>query len=261
MKIVTFNLRYEWQGADGANAFIHRAGFIYDKIVKERPSVIGFQEVVPQALTLLRRMLTEYEFFGGMRTERHDGEGVYFAFLREDLVALGGDVFWLSPTPYLPGSRFAEQSKLPRVGVYLRLAARASGEIYHLFNLHLDYISEEAARLGLTAALDYIASRGACIDRDRTVILGDFNVTPESPALAPLAACAWLADATADLGGSFHDFDRRKNAAGEREDVKIDYIFLSRALLARAAGASLWRDEDGGIYLSDHYPIALLLGD
>lgn len=259
MNIVTFNLRYEWQGGDKENAFIHRAGFIYDKILREKPAVIAFQEVVPQSLTLLRRMLTEYEFFGGMRTERLDGEGVYFAFLREELTSLGGEVFWLSPTPYLPGSRFEVQSRLPRIGVYLRLAVRASGEILHLMNLHLDYISEEAARLGLTAALDYITARGDGIDRARTVILGDFNVTPESTALAPLAGCDWLYDATAGLSGSFHDFGRRRNAAGEREDAKIDYIYLSCALRERVREVSLWQDEDSGIYLSDHYPICLQL--
>ena len=35
MKIVSFNLRCVWQG-DGINAFIFRAGMIYDKIMRDQ---------------------------------------------------------------------------------------------------------------------------------------------------------------------------------------------------------------------------------
>lgn len=255
MKIVTFNLRCEWCGADGANDFVHRAGFIYNKIRCEQPSVIAFQEVVPQSLELLKRTLTEYEFFGGMRTAELSDEGLYIAFRREEFHLLGADVFWLSPTPYVPGSRFPEQSFLPRIGVYVRLAVRESREIFHFFDLHLDCLSPQTASLGLRAALAYIDSRSDCIDTERTVIMGDFNIPPDSPALAPLAERNWLYDATHSVGGSYHAFGTRKNQEGEREDMRIDYIIASCALRDRIAEVSPWQDEKNGIYLSDHYPI------
>ena len=56
MKIVTWNLRCQWKEVDGVNAFIHRAGFIYEKTMQELPDVIAFQEIVPQSLELLQRM-------------------------------------------------------------------------------------------------------------------------------------------------------------------------------------------------------------
>ena len=77
MKIVTWNVRCPWKHADGNNAFIHRAGFIYDKIMQEKPEIIGFQEVVDKSLELLKRMLPEYEFCGVMRSKNYDGEGVF----------------------------------------------------------------------------------------------------------------------------------------------------------------------------------------
>ena len=258
MKIVTFNLRCEWRG-DGQNAFIHRAGLIYDKIMEKRPSVIAFQEVIPQSLEVLRRLLPEYEFFGGMRTERHDGEGLYTAILKDELLPLGFDLFWLSPAPHAVGSRFENQSIFPRVGVYTRLVDKESGEIYSIFNLHLDYLSPDAAASGLACALDYIHGRGSFVDADRTIILGDFNVMPDSPALAPLRAEAWLYDVTETLGPTFHAFGMRKNERGEREDVKIDYIFASTALRARIGEVSIWQDEHAGIYLSDHYPVCVTI--
>ena len=44
MKITTFNIRCKFD-TDGINSFVHRAGFIFHKIQKEKPDVIAFQEV------------------------------------------------------------------------------------------------------------------------------------------------------------------------------------------------------------------------
>ena len=57
LRIVTFNLRCVWQGHDGINDFIHRAGMVYDKIMLVLPDVILFQEMIAPHLTLLRRIL------------------------------------------------------------------------------------------------------------------------------------------------------------------------------------------------------------
>ena len=57
MKFVTFNIRCQ-PYLDGINAFIHRAGMIYDKIQKETPDVVCFQEVVPFQLEFLQPVST-----------------------------------------------------------------------------------------------------------------------------------------------------------------------------------------------------------
>ena len=54
LKIVTFNIRCQ-PYLDGINAFIHRAGYIFDKIQKENSDVICFQEVVPFQLDMLKK--------------------------------------------------------------------------------------------------------------------------------------------------------------------------------------------------------------
>ena len=82
-------------------------------------------------------------------------------------------------------------------------------------------------------------------------------ITPESPALLPLSEAEWLYDATEGIDSTFHAFGTRKNAAGEREDMKIDYIFLSCAMRERVSAVAPWQDEHAGVYLSDHYPICL----
>ena len=39
IKIVSFNLRSQYTG-DGINAFVHRAGLIYEKIKQEKPDIV-----------------------------------------------------------------------------------------------------------------------------------------------------------------------------------------------------------------------------
>ena len=90
------------------------------------------------------------------------------------------------------------------------------------------------------------------MDADKALILGDFNVIPDNPALSPLREEAWLYDATEGITTTFHAF-------GKRRDVKIDYIFLSEAMRGRVTAVAPWQDEHAGIYLSDHYPVCLSL--
>jgi endonuclease/exonuclease/phosphatase family metal-dependent hydrolase len=252
VKIVTWNLRCVWKDGDGVNAFIHRAGFIYDKIMQEKPEIIAFQEVVSNSLELLKRMLPEYEFFGVLRSAKYTGEGVYVAYLKEKFLFLGGESFWLSPTPYVAGSRFVNQSDCPRVCAYVKLVDRNTGEILNIFDLHLDHVSDEARRLGLELLFKYIEDRNKAIDKDKIVILGDFNALREDGVMQFAFGKEWLIDSTKDVGVTFHDFGRENYR-------QIDYILLSKALESRVQSVGTWRDEHNGIYLSDHYPVCVEL--
>ena len=153
----------------------------------------------------------------------------------------------------IAGSRFEEQSIFPRVGIYTRVLCKQTGEVLSIFNLHLDYLSPEAAESGLTCTLGYIRDRRGCVDTDKTIILGDFNITPKSSALSPLSGIEWLYDATEGIASTFHDFGRRADG----DDMKIDYIFLSEAMRGRVSAVTPWQDEHAGIYLSDHYPVCV----
>lgn len=137
MKLVTFNLSCDWNSCDGINSFVHRAGMIYDRILEEMPDVLAFQEVIPRSLDFLRRLFPEYEFFGQLRTEHFDGEGLYTAVRRDTYDATAFEAFWMSPNPYEPGSRFPEQSECPRVCILTDLRNRKTGERLRLLNVHL----------------------------------------------------------------------------------------------------------------------------
>lgn len=236
---------------DGINAFVHRAGFIYDKIRKESPDIIAFQEMKENFLELLKRMFPEYAFYGSMRTAKYDGEGLYTAVKKDTCEIVGGEIFWLSPTPYVAGSRFETQSNCPRVCVMAEIRNKSDNAIYRVVNVHLDHISDEARRLGLNCLFAFM---DGCDQKHKlpTVLLGDFNATPDSDTMKACDAREKHVDVTKAIQGTFHEF-------GKREGDKIDYVYVSRELEERVDSVCLWDDVHDGVYLSDHYPVCMQL--
>ncbi|MBR4887988.1 MAG: endonuclease/exonuclease/phosphatase family protein [Clostridia bacterium] len=247
MKITTYNLRCVYD-KDGANSFIHRVGMIYDKIKAEQPDVIAFQEVVPQELEVLEKLLTEYSWVGQARDTDYDGEGLFTAVRKETCQLLGFETIWLSPTPYLPGSRYAHQSDCPRICVQALVRHKQSKTVLRVFNLHLDHISAEARVAGIQAALDFTESYHSR-DGHPVVILGDFNALPEEESITICNNHPGIQDVTANIAGTFHNFGRRT------PPPKIDYIYMSDVLAEKVQQVQTWEDEKNGIYLSDHYPV------
>lgn len=245
MKIVTFNLRCALTG-DGINSFYHRAGGILREIDSNAPDIIAFQEVMPEMLEFLKRHLPDYTFVGHGRCEQYDGEGLYTAFRRE-LTLIGYDTFWLSETPELPASRFKEQSGCPRICVCTSF--RQDGKTIHVYNNHLDHISDSARILGIGLILERVRQKLKDGADDTVYILGDFNALPDSETIARCEreTAVKLVDLTKALPVSFHKYGSRA--------IKIDYIFTNAANVGNIISCRIWDSESDGIYLSDHYPI------
>ncbi len=253
--IVTFNLRTLYDAYDGVNAFVHRAGMILDKIKEEQPHVICFQECSPKIREFLHRYLIEYDIAGHGRNADYSCESLCIAWRKDVMELYGLEQFWLSPTPMVPGSRFANQSEYPRICTKVIVKHKDIAIPIKFFNIHLDHESEEARIHGVQLVLDKVASENAIIDYP-TFIMGDFNSQPNSK---PISICnsyeAYpLVDLTKELGATFHDFGGTGHTAYSR-GWKIDYIFTSPDVAQKVKSIKKWEDTKNGIYLSDHYPI------
>ena len=245
MKVVTFNLRCD-SASDGVNAFAHRKGAILDKIEAEKPDILGFQECRPHMQAFLEAHLTDYLIFGRQRGGEWS-ESNPIAFRRERFALLGLETQWLSPTPFVPGSRYEIQSDCPRVFTHMFLENRASGAPIHVINTHLDHVSEAARLQGAKHLIRYML--GALADRPCPLLLmGDFNAFPDEACVSELLGneLLQLTDQTDGIPGTYHGY-------GTVRQPRIDYI-LTRDF-ARVSPARLWTDEVDGIYLSDHYPV------
>lgn len=252
IQIVTFNLRCVWNGSDGINNFIHRAGMVYDKVMHTLPEVILFQEMVAPHLKLLRRMLPEYTFYGHFRDADYTGEGVFTAVRNDRLEVLGFDCYWLSPTPTLPGSRYENQSIYPRTCLTVLLRDPGTGVRLRVLNVHLDHISDEARILGIRQVLEDLASRQRA-DALPFVLAGDLNADPGSETIRFCNAFAALpmTDVTAEIPVTYHNW-------GQMHE-KIDYIFVPQSMQAAVRSVTAWTDQADGIYLSDHFPVSAVL--
>lgn len=244
-KIVTWNLRSIYIG-DGINGFIHRAGLICHKILKELPDVISFQEIIEETFPVMQRMLPEYLFVGHFREANYGGEGVFTAIRKDSIEVLGSEVIWLSPTPYVPGSRFKSQSICPRICLMTQLRHKITGKVFRVFNLHLDHESEDARVAGIQCVLKFVDEYNNKAEYP-LFLMGDFNATPDSNAVRMCSEYRDISDLTGHIENTRHDFGTAK--------IKIDYIFVSDVLKDSVTRTVVWDDVIEGIYLSDHYPI------
>ncbi len=245
IKVMTFNIRYDNKD-DGKNCFDGRKALIKEFLQKQKPDVVGFQEVLPHVRAWLCENMQDYTVIGAGRNADFGDESATVAFRKDKFDLLGFSQFWLSDTPDVPGSRYHfDQSSCARVAVKATLVERDSGKVFVFANTHLDHIGSYAKVSG--AAL--IMSKILC-DKLPFVLCGDFNSQSYDGAYKEVVGNAGVYDLTSDIKDvTFHDFGKIS------KDSKIDYIFSN----AKAVDGTLvcHKDKCGDVYLSDHYPISV----
>ncbi len=253
LSVVTYNLRFVLKN-DGINSLIHRIGAIMEVFKARKPDIVCFQEVTDENIGYLKNALPEYEIVFNQRNSDFGGEGLATAFRKDSFRLLHLSIFWLSPTPTVPGSRHKDQSGCPRIcqrTVIMRLSDR---KLFKFYNIHLDHIGESARVLGMQNVLDEVKNDYETL-RLPFFILGDFNDIPDSQ---PIKLCEMfnypqIKDLTRNVKLSYHGFGKPE------QECKIDYIFADSESASQNYKAFVWDTVVNGIYLSDHYPIEVNL--
>ena len=248
MKFVTFNIRCDF-GQDGANNFIYRRPLILEKIRQEKPDIIGFQEVLPHVAAWLKENLTEYYIAGCGREKDLTGEAMIIAYRKERFQSVSLETFWLSPTPYVPGSRYPVQSMCPRTATDVVFEDMETGKVFRVINTHLDHECAGARKLGLEQILAHLRAEKAFADVP-VIHSGDFNAEPDSEEMKPLRETAGLVNATEGIGITFHNYHRDDP---NDPQCSIDYIILKGDWELKKV--EKWTEQKDGVCLSDHYPI------
>ena len=250
LKVVTYNLWCVWSHPKHLNSFMHRAGMVYEKIKKEQPDIIGFQEVIAPQLEYLEAMMPGYLFLGQGRMADFKGEGLYIAIKKSTLMLCGLDIFWISPQPYVPATRFEEQSEWPRICVDILVRHKETGKMFRVYDVHLDHIESPAKAKGMKVVLDKIAEDQKKVPAE-IILLGDFNEEPTGLAITYIKENTELklVEATAEIPGTWHEFGNLNPG------LKIDYIFVSEGLADKVTSVGVWDDYKNGLYMSDHYPV------
>lgn len=256
MKFVTFNIRYKWDG-DGINSFVHRAGSVLDKIDTESPDIICFQEASEKIGDFLKKHLTDYAFCGVGREKDLGGEAMLVAVKKDTFRIESSYTEWYSPTPSIPGSRHEGQNVCPRTFNRVTVTRLGDNKRFRIYDTHFDYEKPEI-RLLEAEQLKADIEKVFAADPLPTVVAGDLNALPGTKEISLLLGIDTprLNDLTTGLERTCHGFGGRDNTDGFE---KIDYIFCTDDLKKNASEASLWTDGSDGIWLSDHYPVAVEL--
>jgi endonuclease/exonuclease/phosphatase family metal-dependent hydrolase len=245
IKVVTYNLK-----CDSETGFKRRLSLAVNRFEHEKPDIIGFQEALPHMQRMLEDTLNEYSFIGFGRDFDFGGESNCVAYRRDTYRLFGYNQFWLSPTPYIPGTRYEGQSSCPRICTSLILKHKNRISPFRVYNTHLDHVSDNARILGMSQILRQIKN-----DNDNwhlnIILTGDMNAGPSSqPITDVLDFSAYpLKDVTETVKNTFHDFGKLSH------DCKIDYIFTDS--FTEHSSANIWDDYTDGIYISDHYPVSV----
>lgn len=262
MKVVTYNIKCDpvglteadWQRMPASlrrNSFAARQQLIEEKLRAEQPDIIGFQETQPHMIRWLKEHFPDYIFMGNGREKDLSGETMLLGVKKNKFDLWGLSTVWLSPDPYVPGSRYEDQSSCPRTCLTALLRTDEFPFPIRVYLTHLDHESVSARYKGLNQILRQMED-----DTDRLltpcILMGDMNAEPGDMEFEPIRQYTSLAlrDVTKDVGPTFHDF-------GEGVPSKIDYIFVTEPF--RAVSACRWHEEKDGIFLSDHDPVCALL--
>ncbi len=252
LKIVTFNIRTE-NAMDGVNSFSKRKDGICAFFNRHQPDILCFQELTPAMAAAIAPRLSGYYMVGCGREANFDGEQCSVAYKRDIFRLVRAETFWLSDTPEKAGSRYAYQSRHPRICTVLWLSingGRSKGKLLRIYNTHLDHVEEYARTMGLTLILRHMEDRRNWPELS-TVLTGDFNAVPGSEPLRVLEQSVRpsLLDITKELPCTFHNYGKAQE--------KIDYIFTDRRTAegVKEVGICHGEQENEGLYLSDHYPV------
>jgi endonuclease/exonuclease/phosphatase family metal-dependent hydrolase len=254
LRVMTFNIRLN-TASDSLNAWPYRKDKVASQILFHKVDLLGVQEALHDQMMDLQQRLPNYKYVGG---GRDDGKtkGEYSAIFYDTtrLQLLSNDMFWLSETSNVAGSK-GWDAAITRIVTWAKFKDKRSKKTFYAFNTHFDHIGKiarrESAKLVLQKVKEIAGSTPA-------VITGDFNAEPTDE---PIQVIVYknnplhLTDSkelsqTPHYGptGTFTGFQNK-----ERNDQPIDYIFLkgSWKVLTHATISQTW----GGRFASDHFSV------
>jgi len=201
--------------------------------------------------------LSDYAWIGKGRDDgAASGEFVPIFFNKGAFLCLEQGHFWLSATPDQAGSRGwdAACNRMVTWGKFVDL--RAWKEFY-VFNTHFDHKGTEAqlesARLLLKRIPEIVE------DEAPVLLMGDFNVTPDSEVYQILEGVDWLVDTR--LTGQRPAYGPESTWSGFEQagigDKRIDYIFANSGWTVHSQ--THLSDSWSGRFPSDHLPVLTVL--
>jgi len=245
LKVISFNIRC-CDDKDG-HAISERAPRLHAAIAPLMPDVIGLQEYRPVWEEYIDRYFgAQYDLFNKYRsTEKPESSPILWR--KDKFECLKTGYFWLSDTPEVESRGWDEVYNCHRICEWVILREKQTGQTFTFMNTHFGFGDKGQVD---SAQLIYDYSRR--ISDAPTFVTGDFNMRPDSPGYARMAALFTDVNTATrnDLSLTFHGYCPEKHPGAH-----IDYCFVNEKILP--VDQKIITTTVDGKYPSDHYGLEI----
>lgn len=188
---------------------------------------VGAQEVKPNQLADMLKLMPEYAYIGVGRDDGTDkGEHCAIFYKKDKYTLLEQDTFWLSETPGIAGSK-GWDARYSRICTWGKFQSKTGAkQTVYIFNLHMDHRGVQARAESAKLVLKMMKSIAG---NSPALVMGDYNVTQTSEPYAVFAKSGYVTDCfdaapiNHHTNGTFNGFD-----ISRRTDERIDHIFVTK---------------------------------
>ena len=258
IRVMSFNVRVELlkNGRDT---------LVIDTIKENAPDVFGVQEADITWMNTLKRGLPGYAAIGKGRDWWGAGEHSAIFYRTDKFTPIASDTRWLSATPTREslysytenGTTYKANHK--RIMTYVVLERKSDGARFLVVNTHLDNngdnslaVAEKIRQGQIGVMMQQIQGVLNVRGNLPTIVLGDFNATPEKSARQTMLTNGYLdASAIAVQGGASSTY----NGMSDTTSAILDYIFVSPNLANAVETYTVCPPKRNGQWISDHNAI------
>ena len=250
IKVISYNIRYE-EAKDGTNSWVYRFAASGEMIQEHMPDIFGLQEATYNQVHFFEQNFECYKYIGGGREDgKKKGEYTALYWNKKTISQLDGGMFWLSETPETASMGWDAQCL--RTATWGLFKHKKTGKKFYCVNTHLDHVGKEARQNGLKLIMERIAEMNKA--GLPVVLMGDFNMKPGDYSLSDVEEAMNNARKTAEKTDSHATF----NNWGKSSDI-LDYIFYT-GFSACPEFQTITKKYADRKFISDHYPVMVLLG-
>lgn len=258
LTVMSFNVRYG-TADDGGNSWTARREMLFDVIREQNADLIGLQEALDFQIDEIVAAIPSYAVIGVGRDDgRRAGEHAAILFRKDRLRVADAGTFWFSDTPDVPRSK-SWGNNYTRICTWARFVDR-DGRGFWVYNVHLDHESQPSRLKSTQLLRERILARSP---EDPVIVVGDFNVGEDNPAMHTLLGPASNGPSSDPplLVDSFRVLHPKETMVGTYnafkpgtlEGEKIDYVLVPPG--SEVLGAEIVRTSRNDRYPSDHFPV------
>ena len=243
LKVITLNIRH----ADDINGNTRKERMPrIKKVFKPLDAdIINFQEYSP-GWEALRSELFGDEYDINLQYRKENDEATPILWKKDKFDCLKKGTFWLSETPDIMSKTdgWDDVWDCYRICSYVILKEKQTGKEFTVMNTHFGF-----GDYGQVKSVGLIWEYSKKISNNPTLITGDFNANPNTPAYNEMVK--YFSDVNMqtvkDTARTFHGYgESPKNSI-------IDYCFIDDKI--KPLTSKILDTLVEGKYLSDHYPI------